>query len=157
MPVMDGLEATKRIRALPGGKDVKIAAVTASAFADEREEMLAAGMDDFVRKPYHISEIFNCMERQLGVHFVYEKVASSEFDSTLYQGDLVKLPEALRHELADALILGNPEQIAQIILRVEQHDGALAKVFSSYVANYNYLPVLKALESFEMNRKDLKS
>ncbi len=37
MPVMDGMEATKRIRALPGGKDVKIVAVTASAYTEQRQ------------------------------------------------------------------------------------------------------------------------
>lgn len=52
MSGMDGLDATKLIRTLPGGKEVKIVAVTASAFVEERAELLAAGMDDFVRKPY---------------------------------------------------------------------------------------------------------
>lgn len=49
---MDGKEAVKRIRALNGGLDVKIVAVTASAFDSDRDELLAAGVDDFVRKPY---------------------------------------------------------------------------------------------------------
>ena len=61
MPVMDGLEATRRIRALDGGRDVRIAALTASAFEEEREEVLAVGMDDFVRKPYRPAEVFDCM------------------------------------------------------------------------------------------------
>ena len=55
MPVMDGMEATRRIRALPDGQDVKIVAVTASAFKEQRQEMLDAGMDNFVRKPYRAS------------------------------------------------------------------------------------------------------
>ena len=52
LPVMGGLEATGRIRALEGGRRVKIVALTASAFAQQREEVLAAGLDDFLRKPY---------------------------------------------------------------------------------------------------------
>src|SRR5262249_3123255 len=67
MPVMDGKEAIRRIRALDGGLDVKIAAVTASALAYEREEMLGVGVDDFIRKPYQQSEIFDCMSRHLSV------------------------------------------------------------------------------------------
>jgi CheY-like chemotaxis protein len=49
MPVMDGKEAARRIRALDGGREVKIVAVTASAFVSERDEVMA-GVDDFVRK-----------------------------------------------------------------------------------------------------------
>ncbi|MEM9840733.1 MAG: ATP-binding protein, partial [Pseudomonadota bacterium] len=52
MPVMDGVEATKRIRALPGRKaTIPIVAVTADAFAAAREELIAAGADDYLAKP----------------------------------------------------------------------------------------------------------
>jgi CheY-like chemotaxis protein len=58
MPVMDGLEATRRIRALPGGEAVKIVALTASVFAEQRGEMLAAGMDDILHKPFQPRQRF---------------------------------------------------------------------------------------------------
>ncbi|HMV20879.1 MAG TPA: PAS domain S-box protein [Rhodocyclaceae bacterium] len=51
MPTMDGLEATQRIRALPGGEAIPIVAFTANAFDDDRERCFAAGMDDFLPKP----------------------------------------------------------------------------------------------------------
>ena len=65
MPGVDGVEATRRIRALDGGHKVKIAAVTAS----ENTTQPPKGMDDLVRKPYHASEIFDCMTRHLGLTF----------------------------------------------------------------------------------------
>lgn len=156
MPVMDGLEATQRIRAMADGKDVKIAAVTASAFADQREEMLAAGMDDFVRKPYRPAEIFDCMKRQLGVHFVYEPIVRAEAESTLSSSALAKLPETLRRELADGLILGNAERLDRLILRIEQQDSALAKLLARHVATFNYLPILNVLETVSNPKSETK-
>ena len=71
LPVLSGLEAAKHIRSMEGGRAVKIAAVTASAFNKDRDEVLAAGFDDFLRKPFHPGEIFDCMARHIGVTYVY--------------------------------------------------------------------------------------
>jgi CheY-like chemotaxis protein len=66
---LNGTEATRRIRRLDGGADVKIAAITAAADASERDGLMRAGFDDFISKPFRQTEIFFCMTRHLGVRY----------------------------------------------------------------------------------------
>ena len=73
MPVMDGYEATKQIKAHPLGKTTVIIALTASAFEKERKSILAAGCDDFMPKPFEANILFAKMEEFLGIRYVYEE------------------------------------------------------------------------------------
>ncbi len=65
MPVMDGLEATRRIRSLAEGKDLLIIAMTANAFSEDKERCLTAGMDDFTTKPIDPDAFFDLLHRHL--------------------------------------------------------------------------------------------
>jgi CheY-like chemotaxis protein len=147
MPVMDGIEATLAIRRLEEGKEVKIVAVTASAFIEQREEMLAAGMDDFVRKPYRTHEIYECLERHLGLRWVYAAMPAAEAPaSALTPASLAPLPEALRHELKAALESLETERIANAIARVGTYDPTLETALSQLAGELDYPAILNALK-----------
>ena len=149
MPVMDGLEATRRIRELPGGKEVKIVAVTASAFMEQRDEMLDAGMDDFVRKPYRFNEIYECLTKQLGVQYTYTDAQAAEevSDGVLTAQMLAVLPQDLRRELHDALESLEGERITAVIEQVASYDSKLHKTLSHLAGNFDYPAILKALQT----------
>ena len=68
MPEMDGVSATRAIRALGGGRAaVPIIALTANAMKGDREKYLAAGMSDYTSKPIDPSKLGDAIRRQCGV------------------------------------------------------------------------------------------
>ncbi|NJO82704.1 MAG: response regulator [Blastochloris sp.] len=72
MPEMNGYEATRYIKSSENGHKTVIIALTASAFAEERKEILAAGCDDFVRKPFRDVDIFEHIAKHLDVRYIYQ-------------------------------------------------------------------------------------
>jgi CheY-like chemotaxis protein len=149
LPVMGGLEAARAIRALDGGRDVRIVALTASAFAQQREEVLAAGLDDFLRKPYRPGELFDCMARHLGARYLYReisRISPADPVGPLRPEALAMLPQQLREELADAVVRLHPGSIAAAIDRVSEKDAQLGAILANCASRLAYTEIFNALE-----------
>jgi CheY-like chemotaxis protein len=65
MPKLNGVDATRQIRQLAGYRDIPIIAMTANAFADDKERCLEAGMNDFLSKPFSPEELYAMLLRAL--------------------------------------------------------------------------------------------
>jgi CheY-like chemotaxis protein len=148
MPVMDGVEATRRIRAMPEGQQVKIVAVTASVFGEQEQKLLDAGMNGFVRKPYRFDEIYSSLAQQLGVQYVYSTMdPAAETTVPLTPEMITALPEELRQQLTGALTSLDSDCIRAVIAETEKIDVSLAKVLTGLAGNFDYPAILKAIEA----------
>jgi len=70
MPVMDGYEATRRLRESEAGRKAFIVAITASAFEGARRQVMATGVDAFLRKPFRQEELVALLGRGLGLRYL---------------------------------------------------------------------------------------
>ena len=107
MPVMDGLEATRRIKADPRGKETVIVVLTASAMDEDRRAVAQSGADDFLAKPCREDELLEKMRALLNIAYDYEETereskASFRRCAALSAERLGRLPRELVEEIRDA-------------------------------------------------------
>ena len=148
MPVMNGMEAARYIRGLEGGDAVRIVALTASVFTEQRSEMLAAGMDEILHKPFQARQIFDCIEHFLGVRYRRDSgaaTASAAPHGSLDRTALAALPDDLRRELAEALVVLEVGRLDAAIARIGDHDKALGENLRRLADNFDFAPIEDAL------------
>lgn len=150
MPVMDGYEATRRIRTLNGGDTIKIVALTASVFREQRQHILDSGCNDIVNKPYRNHEIFDAMAKQIGVRYLYEqKETTYEAPISMSESELNRAVEGLaqeiRHELIEAAQRGDQERFEEALLHPKFKNSALSAALKQLSDDFQYDKVLALL------------
>ncbi|MFO7667983.1 MAG: PAS domain S-box protein [Desulfobacterales bacterium] len=113
MPVMDGYEATRRIKSSPDISNTAIIAVTASAFEEDRQRILAAGADGFLAKPFKEKELFENIARLTGAEYLYQEEGSTEKPPRIAED------AAEMRRIAAAL---PPDLVGQLLSAVERAD-----------------------------------
>ena len=139
MPVMDGYAATRATRKLAGGEQVKIVAVTASVFEEQRDEILGAGCDELVCKPIREREIFDAIGRQLRVEYLYADTLRPhvhEVGPELTGEMLSELPPELVAELHQATLMLDRAAMAALIERIKTHAPDTAKSLKRLVDGF---------------------
>ena len=145
MPVMDGLEATRAIKKSESGTDTKIIALTAHALEEERREILDVGCDDFIRKPYRDTEIFNALTKHLGLRFLYaedEVTAESAEDAKLDLEQLKMIPPDLIENLRKAAILLDDERSLKVVGMISDFNHELGENLLRMVESLKYSEIL---------------
>jgi signal transduction histidine kinase/ligand-binding sensor domain-containing protein/CheY-like chemotaxis protein len=165
MPVMDGYEATRRIKATTQGQATVIIALTASALEEDRAVILSEGCDDYIRKPFKESEFFDVLARHLGVRLVYEDLIGEPT-----AGQMPSAPERARLERLAATLAALPadwvEELRQATIRASQdrmlilseqargQDDALANQLAQWAQDFRYKEILALIDTAEMLRPE---
>ncbi|MGB7439886.1 MAG: AAA family ATPase, partial [Coleofasciculaceae cyanobacterium] len=132
MPVLNGYEASQQIKSTIKGQATAIIAVTAHSFEEDRSMVLDAGCDDFIRKPFQETDIFEVMQKQLGLRYIYEETVG-ETDSSkmeplvLKSEDLVTLPDDWLACLHQATLEGDLEKMLVLIAQIQEDNQSIAQ------------------------------
>ena len=149
MPLMDGYEATKKIKARSQEHATVIIALTASAFEEQRAGILAAGCDDLVHKPFQQEVIFETMMKYLRVKYIYKEEKEDrdleedsdsdvESDIKLTPEDLSVMPEEWIANLHQAAIEVDADSVLQIIEQIPESDKTLADKLRQLISQYDF-------------------
>jgi CheY-like chemotaxis protein/anti-sigma regulatory factor (Ser/Thr protein kinase) len=151
MPVMDGIEAIRRIKAHPRGKETIIVTLTASAMDDDRQTALQSGANDFIAKPCREDELLDKIGALLNVAYDYEEPSEGDEDKSaggeaLNAERLGRLPLELREELRTATLSGNKKLLDKLILNVRETDAGSAHGLQELADHYEYDALMQLLE-----------
>jgi signal transduction histidine kinase/DNA-binding response OmpR family regulator len=154
MPVMDGLEATRRLRELPAFKDAPIIAVSASASGQDQERYLAAGGSAFLTKPIDYDSLLAHIATLLKLTWITRQEEVPSAHSTAAPLDATALPAALRSTLEQALIQLDTAAVTAAL--AEAPDPALAQALTMLANEFQYSRMLRLIQGADqgVDRKE---
>lgn len=174
MPVIDGMEVAIQIRAKEREKQEKslinhqspinsyhtvIIALTASAFEERRDEIIAAGCDDFVRKPFQEQVIFEKMTEFLGVRYIYEQLPPvinttpglryfiSERPDSFFLPLLGQMPLNWVQQLNQAANEVNEDLVCQLIEKIPEDFVALGDALKDLLEDFRLDRIVRITQS----------
>jgi CheY-like chemotaxis protein len=149
MPIMDGYEATKRIKANIKGQATAIVAVSASSAGEAPTVVLSDDCDDFIRKPFREAEILDALHKHLGVRYIYDEPQNApELTQieTLTPKALAGLPADWLASLEQATIECDLELILTKIEQIRDRNNSLANALTSLANEFLFNQILDLIK-----------
>lgn len=158
LPNMDGLKATRQIKRLAASENQPaptIIALTASAFDQTRCQALESGCDDFVSKPYVLTDLLEMMTQYLETQHCYEEarppstgqdpegIRLHQFPPQLIQ----ELPAEWKKQLHQAALYLDKQRINGLIEQIELEHFELADGLKTYVDNFQFDKLLELTQT----------
>ncbi|MCP4350209.1 MAG: response regulator [Desulfobacterales bacterium] len=154
MPVMNGFEAVKTIREIPGNRDVPVIAISANVFETDREKSRTAGCQEFLPKPVEPGRLFAMMKKYTGLEWIYEDAEAIPgiTQSSAIPGDgIIPPPPAELEVLYKLTMFGDLECVQEKARELEDMDAKyvpFAHKLRGYSEEFEDEPILELLEHF---------
>ncbi|MDJ0902259.1 MAG: ATP-binding protein [Xenococcus sp. MO_188.B8] len=147
MPVLDGYQATQKIRSDLQGQATVIIALTASAFEEKRELVLSVGCNDFVCKPFREEIIWEKMAKHLGISYVYEEtessITSSNNESCPIEASALQIMSTeWLTQLEQAALELNEQLIAQLLQQIPDEQSLLIRAIQDKLHDFDFGKIL---------------
>jgi CheY-like chemotaxis protein len=160
MTGIDGFEATRRIKKLPGLSKLPVVAVSASAFEFDKQASFEAGCDDFITKPVHFEQLLTCLEKHLQLTWIYQQPDSATTTglsprSQAEESQSLSEDQGLSKERAAVLLdlgrRGNFYGLIEFAEQLEQTDEklvALAKHIQKLAKSYQMAKICELAQKY---------
>lgn len=160
MPVLDGYEATRRIRNMQKGKNVVIVALSASAFEHNKQACLEAGCDDFIPKPVRFDALLDRLQAHLRLDWAYrqekginthKQTSAEKRTSPKTATDLVGPPVAQTKTLYDLAMQGDIKSLLEQLEALHAAQPELAEFIEQMrmlAKNYDMKKIRKTLQPY---------
>lgn len=161
MPIMDGYEATRQIRAAATDPSTPvILALTANAFEEDRAKTLGVGCNGFIRKPYQEAALLEAMANHLNVQYLYADQAEitpkastpSELASSI--AALQALPAHLLAQLYQATIQLDTQHLLSLIATIAPEHPGLAALLRENLNDFAFEQILTLLQEVHPTPSD---
>ncbi len=146
MPLLDGYKASKKIKSQDKNKSTVIVALTASVLEEECSHILSSGFDDFMRKPFRISDLLGRLAKHLSVIYTYQETNilcsnSSTFPANstrvkLTSEDLEIMPEEWLNQISKAALTADYIVIQNLIRDIEEEYQEIAAELNSWLQEF---------------------
>ncbi len=152
MPVMDGVEATRRIKALPGGAAMVVIAVSANVFEGDRSRMEEVGCADFVAKPFRGQRLFEILTRHLGCTYLYgdeERSSRPAVGAVSGAEPLPPLPRGVGAELRGAAEAADPVRLRGLLAELPGEHQEFVQRVEAALHEFAYGAIMELLVAVE--------
>jgi len=139
MPVMDGYEATRRIKATKTGRATPVIGVTANVFEQSKNRIMDTGVDTYICKPFRPEELFEVLKKVLGLRYLFANESTGPIvHQPLTAEALAALPNALIQAMRQAVAAGDMGRLTTLIGDVAKVNLAVASGLQALASRYDY-------------------